>query len=89
MPSIVVTSRAVGLDREDVQDLALRAVEVHRARAAVAGVAADVRAGQAEVVPQQVDEQQPGLDVGLLELAVDGDRDVLRRHRVALTPCPR
>ena len=60
-----------------MHDLALCAVDVDGARAAVARVAADVRAGQAEVVAQEVDEQEARLDVGLVRLAVDGDRDVL------------
>ena len=37
-----------------------------RAGAAVAGVAADVRAGQVEVVAEEVDEQPPGLDLALV-----------------------
>ena len=80
-PSIVVISRAVGLDGEHRAGLGALAVDVHRARAAVARVAADVRAGQAEDVAQQVDEQEARLDVGLAGLAVDRERDVLwERH---------
>src|SRR6478672_6385194 len=71
----------VGLDREDGAGLRALAVEVDGARAAVAGVAPDVGAGQPEVVAQEVDEQEPRFDVGLVGLAVDGDRDVLRGHR--------
>ena len=52
-----------------------------RARPAVAGVAADVRAGQPERLAQEVDEQEARLDVGLARFAVDRDGDVLLRHR--------
>ena len=68
---------AVGLDREHRAGLRALAVDVDRARAAVARVAADVGAGQPEDVAQEVDEQEARLDVGLAGLAVDGDRDVL------------
>ena len=64
---------AVGLDGEHRARLGALPVDVDGARAAVAGVAADVRAGQPEVVAQEVDQQQAGLDVGLACLAVDGD----------------
>ena len=73
MPSIVLISRAVRLDGEHRAGLGALAVDVDGARAAVAGVAADVRAGQPEDVAQQVDEQEARLDVGLAGLAVDGD----------------
>ena len=42
------------------------AVHEHRARAAVAGVAADVRPGQVEVVAEEVDEQPARLDLALV-----------------------
>jgi hypothetical protein len=58
--------RAVGLDGEHHAALHERAVHDHRARAAVAGVAADVRAGQVEVVADEVDEQPPRLDLALV-----------------------
>ena len=74
---------AVGLDGEHRAGLGALAVDVDGARAAVARVAADVRAGQPEVVAQEVDEQEAGLDVGLVGLAVDRDRDVLGGHRGA------
>jgi hypothetical protein len=50
---------AVGLHGQDGARLDGHAVEQHRARAAVRGVAADVRAGQPQVLAQEVDEQQP------------------------------
>ena len=41
------------------------AVEVHRAGAARGRVAADVGAGEVELLPQRVDEQLAGLDLEL------------------------
>ena len=84
MPSIVRDLGAVRLDGEHRARLGAAAVDVDRARAAVAGVAAGVGAGEAERVAQEVDEEEAGLDVGLAGLAVDGDRDVLCRHRLLL-----
>ena len=46
---------------------------MHGAGAAVAGVAADVRPGQVEVVAEEVDEQPPRLDLALVGRAVDLD----------------
>ena len=65
-PSIVVTSRAVGLDRQDRARLHRLAVEVHGAGAAVGRVAPDVGAGEAQLVAQRVDEQEPWLHVQLV-----------------------
>ena len=48
---------AVGLHGEHRATLHRNAVQVNRARAAAAGVAADVRPGEAEIVAQEVDEQ--------------------------------
>ena len=67
---------AVGLDGEDRAGLDAAAVDQHRARAALARVAADVRAGQQQLLAQEVDEEQARLDVALAHLAVDGHRDV-------------
>ena len=57
----------VGLDGEQHAALHRLAVQVDRAGAAVAGVAADVRAGQLEVVAEEVDEQPPRVDVALVD----------------------
>src|SRR5262249_26078952 len=54
-------------------------VDDHRAGAAVSGVAADVAAGEVEVVPEEVDEQLARLDVPLVRRPVDGDRDIHQR----------
>ena len=59
------------------------AVEQHHAGAAVAGVAAPVRAGQAQVVAQEPDQQVPRLDLPGPLLAVDLDGDP---HRHASVP---
>ena len=72
---------AVGLHREHRAALHRDTVEVHRAGTAAAGVAADVRAGEIEVVAQQVDEQSPRGHVSLEGHAVHRDGDDLARGR--------
>ena len=67
--------RAVGLDGEQHAALDRLAVELDGAGAAVAGVAADVGAGEVEVVAQEVHEQPRGRDLALVGRAVDLDRD--------------
>ena len=62
---------AVGLDGEHRARLHRLAVEEDGARPARRRVAADVGAGEAEHLPQVVDEQHPGLDLVLLRRAVD------------------
>src|SRR5205823_2465973 len=42
---------------------------------AACSVAADVGAGEADRLADEVDQQQPGLDFGAVLLAVDGDGD--------------
>ena len=71
-------ARAVGLDGEHHAALDEHAVDDHRAGAAVARVAADVAAGEVEVVADEVDQQLPRLDLALVDDAVDGDGDHLR-----------
>src|SRR5215831_12827995 len=73
-------ARAVGLHRENGAGLDRVAVEVDRARAAVRGVAADMRAGHAEGLPQKVHQQQPRLDFRLARRAVYRDFDLVRGH---------
>ena len=68
---------AVGLDREHRARLHGAAVEMDGAGAALAGVAADVRAGQVEVLAQGLDEQPSRLDVELPGRPVDRQLDVL------------
>ena len=40
------------------------------AGATLAGIAADMRAGQPEMVPQQMDQQRPALDISRRRFAV-------------------
>ena len=68
-------ARAVGLDGEQHAALDERAVDDHGARAAVARVAADVAAGQVEVVADEMDQQLARFHLALVRRAVDGDRD--------------
>jgi hypothetical protein len=65
--------RAVGLDGENRARLHGATVEVHRAGAAVRGVAADLGAGEVEVLPQEVDEQSARLDLELDRPTVDDE----------------
>ena len=51
------------LRREHVARLDRAAVDEHRAGAALRGVAADVRAGEGELVAQEIDEQRARVDV--------------------------
>src|SRR5258708_22189153 len=55
------------------------AVEHHRARAANAVLAADVRAGEPELLPQPVDERKPRLHLSRTPLAVHLHRDRMQR----------
>src|SRR5207248_5804201 len=59
-------------------------VEHHRARAADAVLAADVRSGEAKVFAQPVDQRQPRRHLGRSRLAVDLDGDGVKRlaHRL-------
>ena len=68
---------ALGLDGEHRAALDRLAVHVDRARAALAGVAADVRSGQANDVSKVVHEQQPRLYLMLVLMPVDGDCDLV------------
>src|SRR5262249_11476642 len=71
---------AVGLGGEQHAALHRPPVEQYGARAAVAGVAADVRARQIEVVAEEVDEEPARLDLALVALAVHGHPDRLPAH---------
>ena len=81
-PSTVVSSRPSAWTANTVQDFTGTPSSEHRAGAAARRVAADVRAGQAERLAQEVDEQQPRLDVRRARLAVH--RDGERTHDVPL-----
>ena len=67
--------RPVGLDRKHHAALHEDAVHENGARAAVPGIAADVAAGQIDVVADEMDEQSPRIDFPLVGLAVDLDTD--------------
>ena len=71
MPSIVVTSAPSACTASTVHDFTGSPVQMDGAGAAVGRVAADVRAGQPELVAQRVDQQQPRLDLELVLHAVD------------------
>src|SRR5690349_20007729 len=62
--------RALGLYRE--QGAALDGVAVYEddAGAALAGLAADVRPGETQVLAQELNQQRSGLDIALNRLAV-------------------
>src|ERR1041384_918855 len=60
------------------------AVDEHRAGAAARGVAPDVRAGEAQVGAQEVDQQHARLDVTRALGTVDGERDFHLRPSFAL-----
>ena len=72
---------AVGHRRQHRARLDRRLVQPHHAGPAVGGVAAPVRAGQPQLVAQEVDQQQPGFDLAGVAGAVDrhGDLHVRRR----------
>ena len=59
-PSTVDDRAALGLAQRDQAGADLRAVEQHGAGAAVAGVAADLGAGEPEIVAQHVGEARDG-----------------------------
>ena len=61
MPSIVVTSAPSACTASTVQLFTASPFRWHCARAAVRGVAADMRPGQPELVAKEVDEQQARL----------------------------
>ena len=86
MPSMVLTSRPSAWTASIVQDLALSPSTwtVHAPQLLVSQPTwVPV---SPSVVAQEVDEQEARLDVGLVRLPVDGDRDVLGGHRVSSVP---
>ena len=62
---------AVGLHREHGAGLDRAAVDVDHAGAALAGVAADMGAGEAEMLAQELDQERARLDLARHRLAVD------------------
>src|SRR6185369_3472873 len=76
--------RAIRLDGEHRAALHRLAVDRDGARTALAGVAADVGAGELQVLAQELDEHPSGLDIPLSWLSVDDERDVLDHVRSLL-----
>jgi hypothetical protein len=68
---------SVRLNGQDRARLHGAAVEVHSACATLSRVAADVRARDAEVIPQEVDKQLPRLNLSLPPRAVDSNGDAM------------
>ncbi len=68
-------ARTVRLYRQQHAALHRGAVEVDRAGATVPRVAADVRSGEPEIVPNEMDEEAAGGNVVLDRLAVHVERD--------------
>ena len=67
-------ARAVGLDRERGARLDGDAVHQHGAGAALAGITADLGAGQPGIT-EEVHEEEPRLDVPVVATTVDADAD--------------
>ena len=72
---MVVTFGAVLHDGERQARIDPPAVDQHRAGAALAVIAALLRAGQVEMVAQRVEQGRPRRDIELRLDAVDGQRD--------------
>src|SRR5665213_3631563 len=66
-----------GLDCEHRAALDRLAIDEDGAGAALAGVTADVRSGQADDIAQVVHEQETRLDLVLMLAPVDGGRDLV------------
>ncbi len=66
---------AVGHDRERGAGLHRLAVEMHDAGAALRGVAADMGAGQAQILAQKLHQQGAGVDIGVDGAAVHDQGD--------------
>src|SRR5207302_5110212 len=77
---------AVGLCREHQAGAGAVSVEQHGAGAAHTMLAADMGAGEAERMAQEVAEQQPRLDLAPVADAINGDGDRSRCGH-AVPPC--
>jgi hypothetical protein len=65
--------RAISLNREHGAGFDGLTVHMYDARAALAGVASDVCAGQIELIAKVVNQQRTRLDVVVVDFAVDCD----------------
>ena len=72
---MVVTAAPSACTARQVHDLTATPSRSTVHDAALAGVAADLGAGQSDGVAEEVHEQQPGLDLTLNGAAVDADGD--------------
>jgi hypothetical protein len=70
----------IGLNSEERTGFDGFAIQEHRARPAVGGIAADVRASQAQDIAQEMDEEEPRLDLSLAGHAIDGDSNTMCGH---------
>jgi Domain of unknown function DUF302 len=61
------------------------AAEMNCASTALGGIAPDMRAGDAEVIPQKVHEQLSGFDLGPPQFPVNDDSDVMARHGLSIS----
>ena len=71
---------AVGLDGEHRTALEGAPVHDHGAGAAAGGIAADVGAGEGQLLADEVDEQEARLDLDGVRGAVDGEGDGVVAH---------
>ena len=85
-PSTVMQLGAVGLDGEHQAGARGLAVDEDGAGAADAVLAADVGAGEPEVLAQEVDEELARLAAALARLAVDGEPDRRRGRPLSAPP---
>src|ERR1043166_2739918 len=76
----------VGLHREHGTALDRFPIEVHGTRAALAGVAADVRAGEVEVIAKNMNQEAAGLDLDRVAPAIDGEGDGAHHRAGSLLP---
>src|SRR4030095_8062653 len=70
----------VGLDRKESAGLDRLSVQMHRASAAVGGIAPDVSPGQAEDLADAMDKQESRLHIGFHIGAVHFNANLLLRH---------
>jgi hypothetical protein len=84
MPSTVVMDAPIGLNREHGAAFHRHAVEIDSTCTAMAGVAADMRAGEILLFADEVDQQCARFDQRFHRLSVDRQLDMGFRHVEAL-----
>ena len=81
--------RALHMRGQNVAGLGGAAIDVHGARPTLSRVAADVRAGEAQMRAQELDEQRARVDFRADGFPVDGHRDGNAHGFSRVTPtCP-